>query len=130
MMKFAKRILCGISAIGFATGAAVAGDWPGDSSNHPFDSMSGPAASGLNYESRTDGSIPSVQPTQPSGDSVSYLMVEPVQVSYVDVYDIDTDRDGRADGQLLLEQSDTLAMVTPVPASPSEVDLESSSSSQ
>ena len=36
------------------------------------------------------------------------VLLEPVDVTYYDVYGIDENRDGVTDGYLLLEQSDTL----------------------
>jgi len=42
-------------------------------------------------------------------DSDSMILLQPVDVTYYDLYGIDEDRDGVIDGLLLLEQSDTLA---------------------
>jgi hypothetical protein len=42
-------------------------------------------------------------------DSDSMIPLQPVDVTYYDLYGIDEDRDGVIDGLLLLEQSDTLA---------------------
>jgi hypothetical protein len=41
--------------------------------------------------------------------SRSIVVLQPVDVTYYDLYGIDEDRDGVVDGILLLEQSDTLA---------------------
>jgi hypothetical protein len=39
----------------------------------------------------------------------TFILLEPVDVAYADVYGIDENRDGVIDGYLLLEESDTLA---------------------
>ena len=90
-MKLAKTILCGVSALTLATGTAFAG-------------------ASLDYgASSTDGSFSTSQPSQVY-EPEQFVVLEPVDITYVDVYDVDVDGDGRIDGQLLLEQSDTTAM--------------------
>jgi hypothetical protein len=127
MKPLNKIFLCGVSALSLAVGSAFANDFPGDSSWDSRAEFSAPSPSELALETRSDGSMtPIEQPQVHEQDSVSYVMLEPVDVAYVEVYDIDSDRDGKADGQLLLEQSDTFVMMTPLEPSSGQ-DLETSS---
>ena len=122
-MKLAKSILCGVSAIGLAVGSAFANE-ASDRAAPGIDSTTS-SANELTLESSTGSSMPSYEPTQAPEDTVAFAVSEPMELSYVEVYDIDEDRDGVADGQLFLERSDTFVMLAPIePASPSEHGLE------
>jgi hypothetical protein len=126
MKPLNKIFLCGVSALSLAVGSAFAGDFAGDSSPDPR-AETAPSASELALETRSDGSMTPIEQSQiHEQDGISYVMLEPVDVAYVEVYDVDSDRDGKADGQLLLEQSDTFVMMTPLEPSSGQ-DLETSS---
>ena len=83
-MKLAKSIAIGATAFGLAAGSALAGE----------------GQSGMND---------SGSPGEPMVQEETFILLEPVDVSYYDVYGIDENRDGVTDGYLLIEQSDTLA---------------------
>lgn len=83
-MKLAKTIACGAAAFGLAAGGALAGE----------------GHSGMN----DDGS--SSEPAMAQEET--YILLEPVDVTYV--YEVDEDRDGVTDSYLFLEEPDTLAM--------------------
>jgi hypothetical protein len=55
------------------------------------------------------GSASAVEGSFGMNDSGSIIVLQPVDVTYSELYGIDEDRDGVVDGILLLEQSDTLA---------------------
>ena len=82
-MKLAKTIAIGATAFGLAAGSALAGE----------------GQSGMND---------SGSPGEPMAQEETFILLEPVDVSYYDVYGIDENRDGVTDGYLLIEQSDTL----------------------
>jgi len=116
-MKLAKSILCGMAAFGMAAGTAVAMDahTSGASNSEPsYVLMDEPM---LVYEETYVIADPSFDGQvawndSPSADMTAYY-----------VYDVDDDMDGRPDGQLIIEQSDTLA------SSPSDAALDESGGS-
>jgi hypothetical protein len=83
-MKLAKTIAIGATAFGLAAGSALAGE----------------GQSGMND---------SGSPGEPMAQEETFILLEPVDVSYYDVYGIDENRDGVTDGYLFIEESDTLA---------------------
>ena len=83
-MKLAKTIAIGATAFGLAVGSALAGE----------------GQSGMNDGGSSSEPMMAQQET--------FILLEPVDVSYYDVYGIDENRDGVTDGYLLIEQSDTL----------------------
>ena len=83
-MKLAKTIAIGATAFGLAAGSALAGE----------------GQSGMNDSGSSSEPMMAQQET--------FILLEPVDVSYYDVYGIDENRDGVTDGYLLIEQSDTL----------------------
>jgi hypothetical protein len=83
-VKLAKTIAIGAAAFGLAAGSALAGE----------------GQSGMN-----DSGFPS----EPMAQQETFILLEPVDVSYYDVYGIDENRDGVTDGYLFIEESDTLA---------------------
>jgi hypothetical protein len=83
-MKLAKTIAIGATAFGLAAGSALAGE----------------GQSGMND---------SGSPSEPMAQQETFILLEPVDVSYYDVYGIDENRDGVTDGYLFIEESDTLA---------------------
>jgi hypothetical protein len=83
-MKLAKSIAIGATAFGLAASSALAGE----------------GQSGMN-DSGSSGEPMMAQ-------EETFILLEPMDVSYYDVYGIDENRDGVTDGYLLIEQSDTL----------------------
>ena len=83
-MKLAKTIACGAAAVSLAIGTAFAGEGP----------------SGMNDSWSTN------EPAMAQEET--FILLEPVEVSYYDVYGIDENGDGVTDGYLILEESDTL----------------------
>lgn len=84
-MKLAKTIATSAALFGLATGSALAGE----------------GGFGMNDEA-------SWTEPSPMARQETYILLEPVDVSYVDVYGIDENGDGVTDGYLFIEQSDTL----------------------
>ncbi len=84
-MKLAKTIAIGAAAFGLAAGSALAGE----------------GQSGMNDSGSSSEPMMAQQET--------FILLEPVDVSYYDVYGIDENRDGVTDGYLFIEESDTLA---------------------
>jgi hypothetical protein len=82
-MKLAKTIAIGATAFGLAAGSALAGE----------------GQSGMNSGSSSEPMM---------AQQETFILLEPVDVSYYDVYGIDENRDGVTDGYLFIEQSDTL----------------------
>jgi hypothetical protein len=82
-MKLAKTIACGAAALSIAIGTAFA-----------VEGQSGMNDNGSPYEF-----IPQQE---------TYILLEPVEVTYYDVYGIDENADGVVDDVLFLEESDTL----------------------
>jgi hypothetical protein len=82
-MKLAKSIACGAAVLGLAIGAAFAGE--GDSGMNSGWSSS-----------------------EPMAQEETFILLEPADVAYYDLYGIDENRDGVIDGYLILEESDTL----------------------
>ena len=82
-MKLAKTIATSAALFGLATGSALAGEG-GFGMNDSGSSM------------------------EPMAQQETYILLEPVDVSYYDVYGIDENGDGAVDGYLFIEQSDTL----------------------
>jgi hypothetical protein len=82
-MKLAKTIAIGATAFGLAAGSALAGE----------------GQSGMNDSGSS---------SEPMAQQETFILLEPVDVSYYDVYGIDENRDGVTDGYLFIEQSDTL----------------------
>lgn len=103
-MKLAKSILCGVAALGMAAGSAVAHDGmssSGASMSEPSYVLIEPVTV---YEETYVIADPSFDGQvawndSPSADQVSYY-----------IYDVDDDMDGRPDRQMIIEQSDTLAL--------------------
>jgi len=83
-MKLAKTVACGAAALSLAVSGALAGE----------------GHSGMNDEWSSSESAMAQDET--------YILLEPVDVTYV--YEVDEDRDGVTDSYLFLEESDTLAM--------------------
>ena len=96
-MKAAKVFLCGVSALGLAVSGSFS------SANEQ-----------LTQESDTGMSQLSNQPTQLPEDMGTFVVSEPMELSVVEVYDVDTDHDGKADSQLWLERSDTFVLMGPL----------------
>jgi len=84
-MKLAKTIATGAALFGLATGSALAGE----------------GSFGMNDEA-------SWMEPSPMAQQETYILLEPVDVTYYDVYGIDENGDGVTDGYLFIEQSDTL----------------------
>ena len=84
-MRLAKTIAYGAVLLGLATGSALAGE----------------GSFGMNDEA-------SWTEPSPMAQQETYILLEPVDVSYYDVYGIDENGDGVNDGYLFIEQSDTL----------------------
>ena len=82
-MKLAKTIACGAAALGFAMGSAFAVE----------------GQSGMNDSGSTG---------EPMAQEETFILLEPSDVGYYDVYGIDENGDGVIDGYLLIEESDTL----------------------
>ena len=82
-MKLAKTIATGAALFGLATGSALAGE----------------GGFGMNDSGSS---------TESMAQQETYMLLEPADVSYYDVYGIDENRDGAVDGYLFIEQSDTL----------------------
>lgn len=87
-MKLAKSILCGVAALGI-TGAAVAQDYV----------LVEPVAV---YEE-------TYVIADPSSDGLVAWNDSPSEMTTYYIYDVDADMDGKADRQMIIEQSDTLA---------------------
>jgi hypothetical protein len=88
-MTLAKTIAIGATALGLAAGGALAGE----------------GSFGMN----DSGSSSEPMAQEPMAPQETFILLEPVDVAYADVYGIDENRDGVIDGYLLLEESDTLA---------------------
>jgi hypothetical protein len=84
-MKLAKSILCGLAALGFTAGTAVAGDESTSSAEEAY----------VIADSAFDGQ--GAWNASPSSD-MAYLL-----------YGVDDNMDGRPDRYVIIEQSDTLA---------------------
>jgi hypothetical protein len=84
-MKLAKTIAMSAALFGLATGSALAGE----------------GGFGMNDSGSSMESTPMAQ-------QETYILLEPVDVAYYDVYGIDENRDGVIDGYLFIEESDTL----------------------
>ena len=93
-MKLAKSILCGLAAVGFTAGTAVAADESTSSAEEAY----------VTADSAFDGQA--AWNASPSSD-MAYLL-----------YGVDDNMDGRPDRYVIIEQSDTLA------STPSDADLE------
>jgi hypothetical protein len=85
-MRLAKTIASAAAIFGLATGSALAGE----------------GGFGMNDEGSSMGSS-----SQMAQDE-TYILLEPVDVSYYDVYGVDENGDGVTDGYLFIDQSDTL----------------------
>lgn len=83
-MKLAKTLACSVATVGLAAGSALAGE----------------GSFGMND---------SWSQSEPMAQEETFILLEPVDVTYYDVYGVDEDRDGVADSYLILEESDTLA---------------------
>ena len=83
-MKLAKTIATSAAIFGLAMGSAFAGE--GDF--------------GMNSGSSME--------SMPMAQEETFILLEPVDVVYYDIYGIDENRDGVTDGYLLIEESDTL----------------------
>jgi hypothetical protein len=127
-MKLTKTLLVSVSALGLAVGSAFAND-DASRATSGIDSRTS-SANDLTLESGTGMSGQPNQPTQHPEDAGTFVASEPMELSYVEVYDVDGDRDGKVDGQLLLERSDTVILLTPTePQDAPRPDLESPSGS-
>jgi hypothetical protein len=82
-MELAKTIAYGAAALGMAIGSAFAGE----------------GQSGMN-DSGTLG--------EPMAQEETFIVLDPVDATYYDVYEVDENRDGTIDGYLFIEQSDTM----------------------
>ena len=82
-MRLAKSIACGAALLGLAIGTAFAAE--GQSGMNDMGSMTGPMA-----------------------QDETFILLEPADVTYYDVYGIDENGDGVIDGYLFIEESDTL----------------------
>lgn len=83
-MTLAKTVACGAAALSLAVSGALAGE----------------GHSGMNDEWSPSESAMAQEET--------YILLEPVDVTYV--YEVDEDRDGVTDSYLFLDAPDTLAM--------------------
>jgi hypothetical protein len=115
-MKLAKSILCGVAALGMTAGAAVAQDEgyssPSASNSESYYVLVEPMTV---YEETYVIADPSSDGQVAWNDSPS----ENVTTYYI--YDVDGDTDGKADRQMMIERSDTVAY------GPSDADLDYSS---
>jgi hypothetical protein len=80
-MKLAKTIACSAATLGLAISSAFAGE----------------GQSGMNDRSPSE-----------IGHEETFILLEPEDVTYYDVYGVDEDRDGVTDGYLFIGESDTL----------------------
>lgn len=101
-MKLAKSILCGVAALGITAGSAVAQS-----------EMSSPSASD------SESYLVFVEPM--TSDGLVAWNDSPSEMTTFYIYDVDDDMDGKADRQMIIEQSDTLAFA------PSDADADYSS---
>ena len=85
-MRLAKTVAYGAVLLGLATGSALAAE----------------GSFGMN-----DSGSSSIEPS-PMAQEETYMLLEPADVGYYDVYGVDENGDGVNDGYLFIEQSDTL----------------------
>jgi hypothetical protein len=82
-MRLAKSIACGAAVFSLAIGTAFAAE--GQSWMNDMGSAN-----------------------EPMAQDQTYMLLEPMDVTYYDVYGIDENGDGVIDGYLFIEESDTL----------------------
>jgi hypothetical protein len=82
-MRLAKSIACGAAVLGLAIGSAFAAE----------------GQSGMNEMGSAN---------EPMAQDQTYIVLEPMDVTYYDVYGVDENGDGLIDGYLFIEESDTL----------------------